>query len=204
MLNKHHHIPHHQMFFTAGGRIPLAAAEGMWKLIRKQPISEGEVFDMFFETKFGGPARAEKGNRYYSNDRFGEQRSRFQFREGEGFVRRAPDASGDDEPEYEQPRRSGYERIGPILRARRRVLNDDDSMPPYDPNAGRPSIGNKRPRGNLPPRDCIFIDNQAGHDGGEEEEEEEQGEELSDGFVVSDEHLSDDEGCDGNQFAMRH
>ena len=34
-------------------------------------LRKGEVFDMFFETKFGGPARAEKGSRYYSSDRFG-------------------------------------------------------------------------------------------------------------------------------------
>ena len=39
MLNKHQHIPQHQMFFSAGGKIPIAAAEGMWKLIRKE--SEG-------------------------------------------------------------------------------------------------------------------------------------------------------------------
>ena len=81
------------------------------------------------------------------------------------------------------------------------MLNDDDdSMPPHDPNAARPSIGNKRPRGNPPPGDFIFIDTEARHDGDEDEDEDEgEGEELSDGFVVPDAHLSDEEGSDGNQ-----
>ena len=93
--------------------------------------------------------------------------------------------------------------IAPILRARRRVLNsDDDSMPPYDPNGARPSIGNKRPRGHPPSGDFIFIDDEARDDGDEEEEEEEVGEELSEGFIVPDGHLSEGEGSDGNQLAM--
>ena len=158
MLNKHHHIPHHQMFFTVGGKIPLSAAEGMWKLIKKQPISEGEVADMFFDTRFGSarPGAAIPGNRYYSNDVYGNSNRA----EPSGSVGAAPD---DDASDGGQPSRrpSAYSQIDATLRARRnqRVFDDDDRvasanlgdyfsidpLPDYDPNL-RPSVGIKRPR----------------------------------------------------------
>ena len=208
MLNKHHHIPHHQMFFTVGGKIPLSAAEGMWKLIKKQPISEGEVADMFFDTRFGSarPGAAIPGNRYYSNDVYGNSNRA----EPSGSVGAAPD---DDDSDGGQPSRrpSAYSRIDETLRGRRnqRVFDDDDrvasanlgdfvtvdTLPDYDPNL-RPSVGNKRPRNQ-------FVLDSTGCDEGEEEEEEEEEEDENNSFVVSDGHLSDEEGSDGGQAFVR-
>ena len=203
MLNKHHHIPHHQMFFTVGGKIPLSAAEGMWKLIKKQPISEGEVADMFFDTRFGSarPGAAIPGNRYYSNDVYGNSN------------RAEPSGSVDDDSDGGQPSRrpSAYSRIDETLRGRRnqRVFDDDDRvasanlgdyisispLPAYDPSS-HPSVGNKRPRNQ-------FVFDSAGCDEGEEEEEEEEEEDENNSFVVSDGHLSDEEGSDGGQPFLR-
>ena len=229
MLNKHHHIPHHQMFFTVGGKIPLSAAEGMWKLIKKQPISEGEVADMFFDTRFGSarPGAAIPGNRYYSNDVYGNSNRA----EPSGSVGAAPD---DDASDGGRP--SAYSEISETLRRRRTrsvVFDDDDRvasanlgdfvtvdnetsradlndestrfrfvdgdgfrrLPDYDPNL-RPSVGNKRPRNQ-------FVSDSAGCDEGEEEEEEEEEENENNSFVVSDGHLSDEEGSDGGQPFLR-
>jgi hypothetical protein len=228
MLNKHHHIPHHQMFFTVGGKIPLRAAEGMWKLIKKQPISEGEVADMFFDTRFGSarPGAAIPGNRYYSNDVYGNSN------------RAEPSGSVDDDSDGGQPSRrpSAYSQIDATLRQRRTrsvVFDDDDRvasanlgdfvtvdnetsradlndestrfrfvdgdgfrrLPEYDPDL-RPSVGNKRPRNQ-------FVSDSAGCDEGEEEEEEEEEENENNSFVVSDGHLSDEEGSDGGQPFLR-
>jgi hypothetical protein len=192
-----------------GGKIPLSAAEGMWKLIKKQPISEGEVADMFFDTRFGSarPGAAIPGNRYFSNDVYGNSNRA----EPSGSVGAAPD---DDDSDGGQPSRrpSAYSGISETLRGRRNrsvVFDDDDrvasanlgdfvtvdTLPDYNPNL-RPSVGNKRPRNQ-------FVLDSAGCDEGEEEEEEEEEEDENNSFVVSDGHLSDDEGPDGGQAFVR-
>ena len=68
-----------------------------------------------------------------------------------------------------------------------------DPLPDYDPNL-RPSVGNKRPRN-------PFIDDSAACDDDDDEEEEEEDERNP--FIVSDGHLSDDEGPDGGQPFLR-
>ena len=64
MLNKHMHIPKHTFFFASGGKVNLNAAEGMWKLIRKLPISEAEVRDIFFNNDHSSAGRVTPGRRY--------------------------------------------------------------------------------------------------------------------------------------------
>jgi hypothetical protein len=112
------------MFFSTGGRIPMAAAEGMWKLIKKQPVSEAEVAEMFLDSKFVPPGRVNPGNRYYSSDRFGGA--------ADEALDRAVANIGqdvDESDDNQQPRRSGYSRVSEILRRRRRRIDDADDRP---------------------------------------------------------------------------
>ena len=69
MFNKHHHILAPNMIMNgSSGRMPAAAAEGLWMLITKQSVSEAHVAAMIYsDNSTVTPGAASSGQRYCSD-----------------------------------------------------------------------------------------------------------------------------------------
>ena len=70
MFNKHHHIlAPHMIMNGSSGRMPAAAAEGLWMLITKQSVSEAHVAAMIYsDNSTVTPGAASYGQRYCSDN----------------------------------------------------------------------------------------------------------------------------------------
>lgn len=108
MFNKHHHILAPTMIMGAGGRMPAAAAEALWRLVTKRPVSQAMVAAMLYsDNSTFTPGGTSFGERYYSN-------SAGQGARSSSHKRTIPDSDEDESDDSAgvgptlRPRRNGY------------------------------------------------------------------------------------------------